>query len=512
MPEIMGSGGGFIDFDGDGWEDVLLVGGGSLPGQPVQAVPALTLFRNQGDGTFSDVTHEAGLGEARAYGVGVAAADYDNDGDTDILLTTLLENMLFRNDGGTFKEVGTEAGIADIALWSTSAMFLDADRDGYLDLYVANYLRWTPETDIVCMDVELRDYCNPRDYAGVSDAFYRNNGDGTFSNGTAVAGFLNGIQPEESKGLGVGELDYDEDGWPDIYVANDGERNFLFRNNRDGTFSEVAVRSGVALDQNGTPRAGMGVDSGVIDSTGEVTILVGNFSDEMVSVWRHEGDGFFADWSASSRIGFPTLPTLTFGLILFDLDLDTDLDVLLANGHVLKHVWRRQLGITFEQRPQLFLNRGDGEFDASNPAAGPLTELMVARGLATADFDRDGDLDVLVTENDGPVRLWRNELPARPFLRVRLEGTESNRDAIGARIRATVGGLMMERRIRTGSSYLSQSEMTATFGIGASQTVTSLEIAWPSGRMELFQQIEPGQEVLLVEGTGELVPILSRGG
>ena len=510
MPEIMGSGGGFIDFDGDGWEDILLVGGGSLPGQPAQAVPALALFRNSGDGTFSDVTHETGLSDARAYGVGIAAADYDNDGDTDILLTTLLENMLFRNDGGIFQEVGGEAGIADVALWSTSAMFLDADRDGNLDLYVANYLRWTPETDIVCMDVELRDYCNPRDYAGVIDAFYRNNGDGTFSNRTAAAGFLNSIRPEESKGLGVGELDYDKDGWPDIYVANDGERNFLFRNNRDGTFSEVAVRSGVALDKNGTPRAGMGVDSGVIDSTGEVAIFVGNFSDEMVSVWRHDGDGFFTDWSASSRIGFLTLPTLTFGLVLFDVDLDTDLDVLLANGHVLKHVWRRQFGITFEQQPQLFLNRGDGKFDALSPPTGPLAELMVARGLAAGDFDRDGDLDILVTENAGPVRLWRNELPARPFLRVRLEGTESNRDALGAHIRATVGGLVMERRIRTGSSYLSQSEMTATFGTGNAPNVTSLEVSWPSGQVERFEQIVPSQEVLLVEGTGKLVPMLAR--
>ncbi len=510
MPELLGSGGGFIDYDGDGCLDILLVGGGSLPGRPQDNVPALALFRNSGEGTFTEKTDEAGLSSVRAYGMGMVAADYDNDGDPDILLTTLLENRLFRNDGGVFREIGREAGIAVGARWSASAMFFDADRDGHLDLYIANYLHWTPEIDIVCMDVEIRDYCNPRDYTGVEDQFYLNNGDGTFSNRTVAAGFRDGLHAQEGKGLGVSELDYNSDGWPDVYVTNDGERNFLFRNNQDGTFSETGGRSGVALDHNGTPRAGMGVDTGVIDSTGETTIVVGNFSDEMVGIWRHEGNGLFMDRAAASRIGFPTMPTLTFGLVLFDVDLDTDLDVLLGNGHVLKYVWQRQVGVTFRQRPQLFLNRGDGIFDVVNHQRGPLAKLMLARGVAIGDYDRDGDLDILMTDNNSPVHLWRNNLPAGHFLRVRLQGTVTNRDAIGARIRAYVGGLMMERRIRTGSSYLSQSELTATFGLGARRAVTSLEVMWPSGQVERFEQVTPDQEVLLVEGSGELVALPGR--
>ena len=449
-----------------------------------------------------------GLGAVRAYAFGVTAADYDNDGDPDVLLTTLRENLLFRNDDGVFHEVGKEAGIADMARWSTSALFFDADRDGHLDLYVAGYLAWTPETDRVCMDAEIRDYCNPREYRGVEDAFYHNNGDGTFTNRTEEAGFRDGLRPEEGKGLGADELDYNHDGWPDLYVANDGERNFLFRNNQDGTFSEVATRSGVALDPNGTPRAGMGIDSGVIDSTGETAIFVGNFSEETVGVWRHEENGLFTDRAAASGLGFPTLPTLTFGLALFDADLDTDLDVLLANGHVLLHVPERRVGITFKQRPQLFLNRGDGVFDEVSRTArprpgagagpGPLSEPLLARALATGDVD--GDLDVLLTENNGPAHLWRHDLPAGHFLRVHVQGTKSNRDGIGARIRATVvranlDGLVMERRVRTGSSYLSQSELAVTFGLGSNRPVASLKVTWPSGQVERFQQVAPNLPV-----------------
>jgi enediyne biosynthesis protein E4 len=508
FPEIMGSGGGFIDYDGDGWLDVLLVGGGSLPGRPQEEIPALVLYRNMGDGTFSNYTEQAGLGGVRAYGFGIAAADYDNDGDEDFLLTTLQENMLFRNDGGVFQEVGRESGITGISRFSTAAMFFDADRDGHLDLYVANYVDWTPENNIHCMFSEgIRDYCNPRDYDGVAGTFYRNNGDGTFTNRTEEAGFLNGIEPAESKSLGVGELDFNHDGWPDVYVTNDGQRNFLFVSNGDGTFSEAALPSGVALDQNGTPRAGMGIDTGVVDSTGETTIFVGNFSGEMTSVWRHDGNGLFTDRSTVSQIGFPTLGTLTFGLILFDVDLDTDLDLLQANGHVLEQIASLEQGVTLREPAQLFLNRGNGVFDEVKHQSGPLATLMLARGLASGDFDRDGDLDVLFTENSGPVHLWRNDMADGRYLRVKLQGTESNRDGIGTRVRATVDGLTMERRVRTGSSYLSQSEKTVAFGLGDMQEVALLEVRWPSGLVERFEQVAAGQEVLLVEGSGELVPV-----
>ena len=506
FPEIMGSGGGFLDFDGDGWLDVVLVSGGHLSSQPADAPPALALYRNNGDGTFADATREAGLDAHRAYGMGVAAADYDNDGDADLLLTSLGENLLFRNDDGAFTEVGAQAGVADNARWSASASFFDADQDGHLDLYVTNYVDWSPETDVACVHEGRRDYCNPLHYPPVEDDFYLNNGDGTFTKATEQAGFLGGPEMESGKGLGAIELDFNEDGWPDVYVTNDGGRNFLFENNGDGTFRETAIRSGVAFDRRGAPRAGMGVDAGVVDSTGEVTIFVGNFSQETISVWRHQQGGFFVDRATVAGLGFPTRQTLTFGLVLLDVDLDTDLDLLLANGNVIEQIASMHDGVTFRERPQLFLNRGDGTFDEFVAEAGPLSQQLLARGLAVGDVDRDGDLDVLMTENGGPAHLWRNDDDGEAYLRIRLQGTDSNRDAVGARVLATVDGLTMERVVRAGSSYASQSEKTLTFGLGRPREVDSLEVRWPSGRVERFEQVAPGQEVVLVEGSGELVP------
>jgi hypothetical protein len=485
----------------------MLVGGGTLPSRPPEDIPALSLYRNDGDGTYTDVTDDVGLGDVRAYGFGVVAADYDNDGDEDILLTTLRENLLFRNDGGVFEEVSQEAGLSDVARWSASAVFFDADRDGHLDIYVTNYVEWSPEHVLKCMNRGVRDYCNPRSYRGVADDFYRNNGDGTFTNRTEAVGLLQDIDPEQAKGLGVIELDVDDDGWPDLYVANDGVPNYLFTNNGDGTFRETALRSGVALDQRGTPRAGMGVDVGVVDSTGEPTLFVGNFSQESVSVWRHEREGLFIDRVTLSGLRFPTMKTLTFGLALVDVDLDTDLDLLLANGNVIEQIAFLQEGITFRQPPQLFLNRGDGTFGAVREPRGPLADSMLARALAVGDVDRDGDRDVLITENNGPAHLWYNNSTDRHFLRIRLQGTESNRDGLGARLRATVDGLTMERRVRAGSSYLSQSEKTVTFGLGRQRNVSRLEVTWPSGQVESFEQVTPNQEVLLVEGSGELIPV-----
>ena len=507
FPEIMGSGGGFIDYDADGWLDIVLVGGGSLPGRPQEDVPALSLYRNNGDGTFTDVTAEAGLSDLRAYGMGVVVADYDNDGDQDFLLTTLQGSRLFRNEEGVFQDVSREAGLADNDRWGTSALFFDADRDGHLDIYVANYVEWTPETVVRCMNEGVRDYCNPRRYRGVADVYYRNNGDGTFTNAATEAGFLDGIVSEQAKGLGVIDLDFNSDGWPDVYVTNDGEPNFLFVNDGDGTFTETALRSGVAFDHRGTPRAGMGVDAGVVDSTGETTLFVGNFSNETVSVWRHQRDGLFIDRATASGLGYPTMKTLTFGLVLFDGDLDTDLDLLLANGNVVEQIASLQEGVTFEQPPQLFLNRGDGTFEEVTQAGRPLADSMLARGLAVGDIDRDGDPDVLMTENNGPVHLWRNDFADGRFLRVRLQGTESNRDGVGARVRATVNGLTMERRVRAGGSYLSQSEKIVTFGLGDRRVVSMLEVVWPSGRVEQFEDVASNQEVLLVEGAGELVAV-----
>ena len=505
-PEMMGSGGGFIDYDGDGWLDILLMGGGHWDDPADPGYRALWLYRNNGDGTFADQTEAAGLADVAAYTIGLAVADYDNDGDQDFVLMNLGENMLFRNHGGVFTEVGTQAGLSEHHEWSSSALFFDADRDGDLDLYAANYVDWSPETDRFCPPggaVKL--YCIPANYDGIPSRFYRNDGDGTFSDRTEEAGF----GPALGKSLGIVELDYNDDGWPDLAVANDGEGDLLYENNGDGTFTEKGMISGFAFSEHGEARAGMGIDAGVVDSSGQLVIFVGNFSEEMAGVYRHMGRGLFVDRAAASKIGHPSLLTLTFGLFLFDADLDTDLDLFVANGHVYPDRLVGQDKITFRQRAQLYLNRGNGLFDEFIPDTGPLTQEMVARSAAYADYDRDGDLDILLTENNGPAHLWRNDQAGGRFLRVRLEGRQSNRDALGSRVVAVVGDLKMERRIRTGSSYLSQSEKVAVFGLGSASVVDTLVVTWPSGRVDRFVGVEANQEIRIIEGAGtfERMPI-----
>jgi len=515
FPETMGSGGGFIDYDGDGWEDILLVRGGTWDAPETQ-LPALWLYRNNGDGTFTLVTEEAGLGGVRAYGLGIAVADYDNDGDEDIYFTTLEHNMLFRNDGGRFTDVSKQAGIAEESTWSSSAIFFDADRDGWLDLYSGNYVKWSPETDLFCsLDGDTKGYCTPETYTGVPSRFFHNNGDGTFSDWTAKAGFL----PAPGKALGVAELDFNRDGWPDLVVANDTQPNLVYVNNGDGTFTEIGVMSSVAYDENGKARAGMGIDIGVVDSTGEETIFIGNFSKEMIGVYRHVSDGLFIDRGAVSKIGRTSLLTLAFGLILFDADLDGDLDLFVANGHVQPEIEDMQEGITHAEPPHLFMNNGDGTFEDLAPAiGGPFAAAYVARAAAYADYDKDGDVDILITENNGPVHLFRNELinaqggPATSnMLRVLTEGQRSNRDGIGSRVIAVVDGRRMERRVRSGSSYLASSEKALTFGLGAATRVDSLIVQWSSGAVDRFANVEAGQTVLVREGAPELIPV-GKGG
>ncbi len=496
-PEPMGSGGGFIDYDGDGWLDILLAGGGNWESDPAQQPQSLWLYENNRDGTFTEVTDQAGLSDVKAYTIGINAADYDNDGDADFFLSNLRTNMLFRNDGGRFVEVGEEAGIAAQAVWSSSTLFFDANKDGWLDLYVGNYVDWSPETDIFCPPggtVKL--YCIPAAYTGIPSRFFMSNGDGTFRDVTEEAGFY----PTLGKSLGVAELDYDKDGWSDLVVANDGEGDLLYRNNQDGTFSEVGVRSGMAFSEHGEARAGMGIDAGVVDSSGEVSIFVGNFSEEMVGVYKHLGNGAFLDRSANSRIGYPSLLILTFGLILIDIDHDTDQDVLLANGHVYPDRIAENDRISYRQPSHLYLNRGNGTFDHYEPAEGPLTSQLVARGVAVGDYDRDGDPDLLMTENGGGAYLWRNDMADDAFLRVHVQGAGGNRDAIGAEVQAVVDGLTMVRRVRTGSSYLSSSELTVTFGLGAHDAVDSLRITWPDGEQVIFEDVAKNQEILVVEG------------
>lgn len=519
FPESMGSGGGFIDYDGDGWQDLLLVGGGRWAKEKAQPAQALWLFRNNGDGSFSNQTKEAGLGHVFAYGFGIAAADYDNDGDQDFYFTTLEHNLLFRNDpaasgqGRVFTEASKAANLTGEAMWSSSAIFFDADKDGWLDLYVGNYVDWSPEKDLWCtLDGKTKSYCTPELYKGVPGRFYRNNGAPnsaeqavTFTDQTEAAGFTQ----SPGKTLGLVQCDFNRDGWPDLVVANDTQRNLLYKNKGNGTFEELAAYSGVAYDENGRARAGMGIDAGVIDNTGAETIFIGNFSKEMIGVYRYIGNDLFTDRAAASKIGRPSLMTLTFGLFVFDVDLDGDLDLFTANGHVQEDIEITQDGIAYREPPHLFLNDGNGFFsDEAAKLGGVLQQPIVGRGAAYADYDRDGDLDVLVTENGGSVHLWRNDRSnAHHYLRVHVRGSQSNRDGLGTRVVAKVDSLNLERCIRTGSSFLSSLEKAATFGLGASTQVDSLLVYWPSGRVDRFANVAANRELLLVEGEGALQEI-----
>jgi enediyne biosynthesis protein E4 len=503
-PEPMGGGGGFIDYDGDGWQDVILVGGGNWEADPALQPQSLYLYRNAGNGAFTETTREAGLREVYAYTIGVAVADYDNDGDEDLFVTTLYENLLFRNEGGRFTDVTAMAGVAGEAVWSSSAMFFDANKDGWLDLFVGNYVDWTPETDIFCPPggtVKL--YCIPSAYTGIQSRLYYNNGDGTFTDVTDRAG----ISPSLGKALGIAEWDYNHDGWSDVVVVNDGEGDLLYRNNRDGTFSEIGARSGLAFSEHGEARAGMGVDAGVVDSSGHVTVFVGNFSEEMVGVYRYLGNDSFQDRSASSRIGYPSLLILTFGVLLFDADFDTDLDLFLANGHVYPDRVALNDKVTYRQPQHLYFNRGNGLFDLYEPDDGLLTKQLVARAVALGDYDRDGDPDMLLTENGGPVHLWRNDRVDPPFLRVTVRGATGNLDAIGAEVTAVVDGLRMIRRVRSGSSYLASTEKTVTFGLGQHTSVDTLRVVWPSGETREWTDVAGKQELRVISGDSVLYSV-----
>lgn len=499
-PEIVGGGGGFLDYDGDQLLDIMLVAGGAFQGHTPTG-PAVRLYRNNGDGSFVETTAEAGLADLRAYAFGITAADYDNDGDQDVFVSTLYRDLLLRNDGNVFVEVGEQAGLGGVEEWSSSALFFDAGRDGHLDLYVGTYVDWSPEKDIYCGFNGEKVYCTPELYNGIWGRYYQNNGDGTFQERTEQAGFTSGIEAHRDKTLGVATFDANGDAWPDLIIANDTERDLLFLNDGNGAFTESGIRSGIAYDQHGKPRAGMGIDVGVVDGSGEPTIFVGNFTEETVGVYRHTGGGLYMDRAASSRIGQPSMMTLTFGLMLFDVDLDTDLDLYIANGHVQTHIARIVEGVTFRQRAQLFMNAGDGLFEEAHPESALLSLPMVARGAAYGDYDRDGDLDILVVENNGPAHLWRNDLEGHNYLRVRLEGRESNRDGLGASVVLTAGGKRQYRYVHTGSSFLAQSETIPVFGLGEVESVDSLSVIWPTGAVDRLGPLEANQEVRLVEGS-----------
>ena len=499
LPETMGSGAAFLDVDGDGWQDVFLVNATRFPGRQGRAsYPAL--YRNNGNGTFTDITRAAGL-LVEIYGMGAAAADYDNDGRTDLYVTALGANRLFRNAGDSrFVDVTSRAGVGDPG-FSTSAAWFDYNRDGALDLFVANYVEWSPEKDLFCtLDGKLKSYCTPESYQGHSSTLYRGRGDGTFEDVTRAAG----IYDPNGKALGVALIDYDTDGWMDLFVAHDTQPNRLYRNLRNGTFTDVGLMAGVAFNEAGAARAGMGVDAADVDGSGRQSLVIGNFSNEMMALYVNEGAGLFIDEAPSSTIGKASLLALTFGAFFFDYDLDGRVDIFAANGHVADDISRVQPNIRYAQPPHLFRNLGRRRFEEVTGRVGAdFGRPMVARGAAYADYDRDGDLDVLVTTNNGPARLLRNDGGNRNrWIRVSVVGTRSNRNGIGTRVQALVGEQPGPwAYVKTGSSYCSQSELPVTLGLEGARRV-SLRVTWPDGRVETVGPLETNRAVTVTEGRG----------
>jgi hypothetical protein len=500
LPETMGSGCAFLDYDADGWPDILLVNGRDWPGH-VRQRSTLHLYRNNRNGTFTDVTRAAGL-DVEIYGMGVAVGDYDNDGFPDILITAVGQNRLFHNTGkGTFVDVTRASGLGGREAFSTSAMWVDFDRDGLLDLFVCNYVRWSAEHDVFCsLDGKQKSYCTPEAYRGETSWLFRNRGNGTFEDVTATCGIFN----SGAKSLGVAMVDNDEDGWPDIFVANDTQPNKLYRNLRNGRFRDVALEAGVALSTDGKARAGMGVDSGDFDNSGRMGLAITNFDNEMIGLYRPQTSGAYTDIAARSGVGAASLNRLGFGCLFADLDLDGALDLIVANGHIDETVRHIRGNVGYAQAPLLFLNQGNGSFrDVASQAGDGFVQPRVGRGLACADFDRDGDVDLLMTTNNGPAVLFRNDQTGgRRSVRLRLRGTASNRDAIGTTVRIFHGGTSQSRTVKSGSSYLSQSELPVTFGVGTRDVIDRLTIAWPNGRKEEFTKVATGKQYDCTEGKG----------
>jgi enediyne biosynthesis protein E4 len=507
LPETMGSGVCFLDYDNDGWQDIFFVNSMDWPGKPSGQKSFPALYHNNHDGTFTDVTKQAGLA-IETYGMGCAVGDYDNDGFDDLYLTTVGGNHLFHNLGnGKFADVTAKAGVADSG-FSASAVWFDYDNDGKLDLLVTHYIEWSTEKDQYCsLDNKNKSYCTPQTYKGESPTLFHNRGDGTFENVTKRAG----LYDPTCKSLGVALLDYDDDGWLDLFVSNDTEPNKLYRNNHNGTFSDVAVLAGVAFSESGRVRAGMGTDAGDYDLSGRPGILIGNFTNENTALYHNDGTGLFTDVAAVSGLGQMTSQSLTFGAFFFDYDLDGLLDVFAANGHVSDDISVVQPTVKYAQPAGLYRNisRGGGASrfeDVSTKLGKALQKPVVARGAAYADYDNDGDLDLVITVNNGAARLLRNDNGNQnDMLRIKAVGTKSNRDAIGAKFTLrTSAGAHLFAMVKSGSSYLSQSELPLTFGLGkpAPGKTASLEIVWPSGRKESIANIQPNQSLTVTEGKG----------
>jgi len=491
LPETMGPGCAFIDFDGDGWPDILIVNGKDLI--PKGRHTTAALYRNNHNGTFTDVSKGSGL-DIDMYAFGVTVGDYDNDGRDDVYITALGGDHLFHNEGaGHFRDVTRDAGITNAA-FSTGSAWLDYDRDGKLDLFVANYVQWTQQGDLWCsLDGATKSYCTPESYKGNSSRLYHNLGNGKFEDVTEKAG----LADPSSKSLGIAVFDYNNDGWPDLFVSNDTQPNKLYRNLQNGKFKEEGLTAGVAFGEDGVARGAMGVDFGDYDRSGRQHLIVGNFSNQMMGLYHNEGNGLFVDEAPRSSVGRASLLSLTFGLFFFDYDLDGYPDILAANGHIEEQIGRVQPKIQYAELPLLLHNTGHGKFDQ---VAAAFSKPLVARGAAYADIDHDGDLDVLVATNNGPAVLYRNDGGNRNhWLQLKLVGSKSNRDGVGAVVRLTSAGGTQMQMVHSGSSYCSSSDMALTFGLGKDAQATSIEITWPSGTKQKLTNVAANQQMIVKE-------------
>ncbi len=501
LTETMGSGCAWIDYDQNGLLDIYLVNGF----KPGRTAPS-ALYRNNGDGTFTDVTREAGVGAEGLFGMGVAVGDYDNDGFPDLFVLGYGRCILYHNNGdGSFTDVTAHAGVANSGLWASSAAWFDFDNDGRLDLVIANYLDWSPQKNFYCgsRGEGMRSYCHPNDYHGQPPTLYRNNGDGTFTDVSRKSG----LAAKPSSGLGIVTFDYDDDGWQDIFIANDAQPNSLFHNNRDGTFTEVGYEAGVAVSEDGVTESGMGTDAADITGNGRMDLMVMHLDQQVARFYRNQGHGIFEDATFSSKLGYSTFHESEFGAKFFDYDNDGWRDIFMAGGHVLDNIERYHPGVRFAEPKLMFHNEGNGLFTDVSSQLGPdFRTPSVGRGAAVGDFDNDGDLDILVSNNGGAPQLLRNDGGnANHWLEILLIGTRSNRDGVGARVRLSAGDLTLSDQRKGGMSYQSAQDPRLHFGLGGHTRIDVLEIRWPSGALTRLAGLPCDQIIAIKEGVG-IVP------